>query len=91
MTWEEESKRILKSQLALKGVTYKRLARLLGEVGVVETPQSIANKLFRGTFSFAFFLQCMTAIGSSSVTIRSQRKLPRPLTAENGWPDDEAE
>lgn len=89
VNWEQESRRILKSQLALKGVTYKKLARLLGEVGVEESPQSIANKLWRGTFSFVFFLQCMTAIGSGSVMIRAQRRVPGPLTAEDGWPDDE--
>ena len=89
MSWEEQSARILKSQLALKGVTYKKLARLLNDIGVKESPQSIANKLWRGTFSFAFFLQCMTAIDSGSVTIQAQRRTTGPLTAENGWPEDE--
>ena len=87
--WPAESKRILKSQLALRGVSYKRLARLLYEIGVSETPQSIANKLSRGTFSLTFFLQCASAIGATEVTLNPPPRNPRPLTAESGWVDDD--
>lgn len=87
--WPAESKRVLKSQLALKGVSYKLLARLLGEIGVTETPQSIASKLSRGTFSMTFFLQCMSAIGAKEVTINPPRRPAKPLTAENGWVDED--
>jgi hypothetical protein len=87
--WSAESKRVLKSQLALKGVSYKLLARLLGEIGVTETPQSIASKLSRGTFSMAFFLQCASAIGATEVTINPPRRPTKPLTADDGWADDD--
>jgi hypothetical protein len=87
--WPAESKRVLKSQLALKGVSYKLLARLLGEIGVTETPQSIASKLSRGTFSMTFFLQCTSAIGATEVTIIPPRRPAKPLTAEDDWVDDD--
>jgi hypothetical protein len=87
--WPAESKRVLKSQLALKGVSYKLLARLLGEIGVTETPESIASKISRGTFSLTFFLQCTSAIGATEVTINPPRRPTKPLTAEDGWINDD--
>ena len=38
-------------------------------MGLEETSRSIANKMSRGTFSFAFFLQCMRALGADAVTL----------------------
>jgi len=33
--------------------------RELNKIGIEENQNSIATKLSRGTFNFAFFLQCM--------------------------------
>jgi hypothetical protein len=35
------------------------------------TEASLKNKLYRGTFSMTFFMQCMRALGRSSVDIGS--------------------
>ena len=67
--WNEEARVILKAELVRKELRYKDLARMLKEIGVPETQSSITNKLARGTFSFAFFLQCMRAIDKTTVTI----------------------
>ena len=67
MTWENETRRILRAELARRDITYAKLARKLTNISVSETEASIANKLSRGTFSFVFFLQCMTAIGVTAV------------------------
>ena len=67
--WNAEARRVLRCELARRDVGYKRLAQLLERIGVEETQSSIANKLSRGTFSFAFFLQCMAAIGKPTVEI----------------------
>jgi hypothetical protein len=61
--WYSEAKAILKAELARKDVSYKRLSVLLEEIGVFESTSAITSKMARGTFSFAFFLQCMKAIG----------------------------
>lgn len=64
VNWNHQARGVLKAELARRSVSYKRLVRLLEAIDVAETEQSIANKLSRGTFSFAFFLQCMQAIGA---------------------------
>lgn len=67
--WNQEARRVLRAELVRQDVSYKRLVQLLGAIGVEETQSSITNKLSRGSFSFAFFLQCMTAIGKPTVEI----------------------
>lgn len=67
--WNLHAKAILKAELALKGIGYKRLSQLLEDIGVDESPSAITNKMSRGAFSFAFFLQCMKAIGRVHVQI----------------------
>ncbi len=61
------AKNFLKSELAKRGITTETLAKRLAENGVFETKASIDNKISRGTFSAAFLLQCMEAIGCSSI------------------------
>lgn len=71
--WNSQAKRTLKAELASRGVTYAHLARLLADIEVDETERAIANKLARGTFTFAFYLQCVTALGLDSVTVELRR------------------
>ena len=68
--WNMEARRVLKVELARKGIGYKKLAILLKDIGISETQSSIANKLSRGTFSFAFFMQCIAALGWTSINVR---------------------
>jgi len=60
--WEAKASNILKAQLKLKGVSYAQLSELLAGIGVEENEKNIANKISRGVFTLAFFLQCMAAI-----------------------------
>ena len=68
--WNAQARTILKAELARRDISYKRLSLLLDQIGVDESPSAITNKMSRGTFSFAFFLQCMKAIGRSHVEIK---------------------
>lgn len=61
-TWNEKASNILKSILTRRNVKYYELAIKLKEMGIEETQGSISNKISRGTFSFAFFMQCMEAL-----------------------------
>ena len=65
--WQVKAERLLRAQLAAKGVSQKELSQLLGAMGIKESPANIANKLSRGGFSAAFLLQCMVAIGVKSL------------------------
>lgn len=68
--WTDRAKRFLKAELKRADVTYEELARLMREHhGLNETKVSVANKLSRGTFSAAFFLAAMKAIGRETVNL----------------------
>ena len=60
--WSDKAKNLLRSELKRKGVTYAQLSDLLHKIGVNENEKNIANKISRGVFTMAFFLQCMSAI-----------------------------
>ena len=67
--WSDRAKNLLRSELKRKGVTYAQLSELLEGIGVDENEKNIANKISRGVFTMAFFLQCMTAIDVSEVRL----------------------
>lgn len=65
--YETKAKNILKAELKRRGITYGQLADRLTMLGTPETERNIANKISRGSFTTAFFLMCMDAIGAKSV------------------------
>lgn len=67
--WEARVKSILKAELKRKGVTYAQLVERLAGIGVVDSEPNIRNKLARGKFTAVFFLQCLEAIGTSSLRL----------------------
>ena len=69
--WAKEARTLLKAELKRKEVGYKELANRLTEDGTSETGASVANKISRGTFSAAFMIQCLKAIGCHTVRLDS--------------------
>lgn len=69
--WNDKAKRLLKSELIKRGVSNSELALRLNGLGTQETKSSIDSKISRGTFSAAFFIQCLSAIGCEKVEIES--------------------
>lgn len=67
--WSDKAKNLLRSELKRKGVTYAQLSDSLEKIGVQENEKNIANKISRGVFTMAFFLQCMAAIGVTEVRL----------------------
>jgi hypothetical protein len=67
--WEERAANLLKAQLKLKGITYSQLVEKLEAIGVDEKEANIRNKLARGKFSAAFMLQCLEAVGATSLAL----------------------
>ncbi|WP_299783899.1 DUF6471 domain-containing protein [uncultured Marivita sp.] len=67
--YETKAKNILKAELKRRGVTYGQLADRLTMLGTPETERNIANKISRGSFTTAFFLMCMDAIGATSLSL----------------------
>lgn len=62
--WEAKAANILKAELKRQGVTYAQLAERIGDKEV-----NIRNKLSRGKFSAAFFLQCLAALELDSIRL----------------------
>ena len=60
--WNDLASRILKAELKFKDISHEKLVILLEQINIKETTASIVNKLSRGTFQFAFFLQCASVI-----------------------------
>lgn len=67
--WEELSRNLIKSELVRKGIDYPELSVRLQRLGISDEASNINSKINRGKFSFTFFLQCMHAIGTDTVSI----------------------
>jgi len=61
--WAEQAKSLLKAELKRRNVGYRELADKLTADGTPESERNLANKISRGGFTAAFFLQCLSAIG----------------------------
>ncbi len=67
--WNETSRGILKSKLAKHNIKLQDLVTALNGIGIDETYSSVSSKINRGTFSFAFFIQCMYALRLKNINI----------------------
>ena len=67
--YETRAKNLLKGELKRRGVTYAQLAEKLATVGVTENERNLNNKISRGGFSAAFMLQCLEAVGATSLRL----------------------
>ena len=67
--WEDRIKAMLKAELKRKGVTYAQLVGKLADIGVMDSEPNIRNKLARGKFTAVFLIQCLEAIGTSSLRL----------------------
>ena len=70
--WQERVSGLLRSELARRNLSYRELVEKLDEIGVKESESNIANKLARGTFTAAFFVQCLDAIGCRLLRVREE-------------------
>jgi hypothetical protein len=69
--WEAKVKGLLKAELKRRQVTYAGLVEKLAAIGVKETEPNVRNKLARGKFTAVFLVQCLEAIGASSLRLSS--------------------
>ena len=67
--WEDKVKRLLKAELAKKGITYAGLVGKLAEIGVMDSEPNIRNKLSRGKFTAVFLIQCLEAIEAKELRL----------------------
>lgn len=67
--WNAKAANLLKSELKRHGLTYAQLVDALDRIGVEEKEVNIRNKLSRGTFTAAYLLQCLEAIGAKELRL----------------------
>ena len=70
VNWSREARRILRAEIALKDIGFKELSRALEAEGAYVDAKVLATKISRGTFSFAFFLQCLRALKVETINIK---------------------
>ena len=57
------------SPLEIRRLSYRELGEKLGALGVAENKRNLSNKISRGGFTAAFFLQRLAAIGCSTLRL----------------------
>ena len=67
--WNKHVVGMLKAELKGRDLSYRYLAQKLEAIGVHDSERNIANKINRGSFTAAFFVQCLDAIGVTSIRI----------------------
>lgn len=67
--YERKAKDALRAIIKDGGADYAKLQAALKRLGVEITPAALENKIARGTFSAAFLLQCMDALGARAIKI----------------------
>ena len=71
--WEKAAKRVLRTALARHDMRQTDLAARLAEDGSAVSLMAIRNKLSRGTFTAAFLLRCLDAIGCATIDLGDAR------------------
>ena len=66
------AKRAIKLALVRHDMTYGDLIARLAEHGIEEKEGALRNKISRGTFTAAYFLQLLWVMGECTVEIRSK-------------------
>lgn len=67
--WSRYASGLIKSSLKRQDMTYADLVEALARMGVKESEPNLRNKLSRGSFTAAFLLQCLAAIGVTYLSI----------------------
>lgn len=67
--WINLVKGILRAEMTRRSITYDDLSDRLRELGINDTAVNIRNKVARGGFSAVFFVQCLEAIGVTTLRL----------------------
>jgi len=74
--WHAAAKSLIRVEMAKRNMTYAELVDALAKRGVDDNERNVRNKVARGTFSAAFLIQCMVAIGVDVLRL-DERMYPR--------------
>jgi len=61
---------VIRSEMVKRDISFAQLTAMLSAVGHLdEDERNVRNKVARGTFSAAFFAQCMAAMGMKTLNV----------------------
>ena len=67
--WSKIVTKIIKAELAKRGIDYPALVIKLCEINVDISVEDLRGRMSRGTFSAALFIQCLKAIGVTNLPL----------------------
>jgi ribosome-binding protein aMBF1 (putative translation factor) len=67
--YEARAKAAIRAALAESGLSYEQLAARLRKKGIEISDKGVENKIARGSFSAAFLIQCLDAVGVKSLDL----------------------
>ncbi len=65
--WTAQAKGILRAEMRRRDLSYADLVEAFAKDGVKETEANLRNKVSRGSFTAAFFLQCLSVMGVTTL------------------------
>ncbi|HRD95743.1 MAG TPA: DUF6471 domain-containing protein [Rubrivivax sp.] len=68
-SWPAAASQLLRIELRRRSVTYQELSTRLERIGVSLARKQLSNKVARGSFSLAFFMQCMHVLDVQAVRL----------------------
>lgn len=67
--YAERAKRLFRTEMVRRGITYEMLSERLGALGQPDTPVNLRNKVSRGRFTAAFLLAACEAMGAETIRL----------------------
>lgn len=67
--WAKIVPKILKAELAKRGIDYPMLIKKLSEINVAISVEDLRGRMSRGTFSAILLIQCLKAIGVKNLAL----------------------
>jgi len=67
--WVAYTKGLLRAEMVKRGINYKGLVERLAAIGVKDSEANLRNKISRGGFTGAFLIQCLVAMGVTSLRL----------------------
>jgi hypothetical protein len=67
--WVAYTKALLRAEMVKRSINYKGLVEKLDAIGIKETEANLRNKISRGGFTGAFLIQCLVAMGVTSLRL----------------------
>lgn len=78
--WEQVAPLLLAETMKANKITYKDLEACLKAMGVHESANRLNRKVNRQSFSAAFFLLCMSAMGQTELPVPTAQQVMQRFT-----------